>query len=612
MLTKSTEAKTQTELTLSEENVEVDVGTDARPSSRLVFPPISRILRDPNLPKANVNPAESIDHSHSGIESELERLLTRFDEFQDSEVYLTRVSRLAAACGRFDTACDLANQAIDINADNPNLRYRLADILLRSENYGHAEPILTSLARSKHLLSCIRLIELTIRRADFDSADQWLQKAADIDEYDWRVQMIAGTLALVTGRSARAVRHFRNALEHRPRSVRLHHNLALAHVLSGHSENAITCFRKAIALNPFNRPTLTAWADLSVHLRKGLPHVGRALSRYLNIDPDDKPTIGRLAYILREEGDCRASYRLLSRFRHHSPDPTIINNLGVLAAEQRNLSQAVADFSKAVSLVVHPKTNSEIRLRSFATSNLVAALIESRSFVEAEALARAFISDVDLGQTLKVEPDYRVADALVESLMETGQFEEAVKLAEHWLELPELHERLESSLSNKLVCYFTLESTDNQRAYTYAMRAYEIQCRIQPKDHARRNAALNNLAYAAIELGEYEAAAEYLARLQSVADGSGAFCFATRGLFAIRMGDISKGERLYQRAISLVDGSFRKQFQKKLQWELGVYWYDHGNTKKAKLHLTRVLKTDTDSIWTLRNLDKQARALLHG
>ena len=612
MLTKSSEAKTQRDLTISEEDVEVDVGTDARPSSRLVFPPIPTLVRDPVGLQARVRAPDPTEPPQSGIETELDRLLTRYSEFRDSQVYLTKVSRLAAACGRFEVANDLAGQAVGVNPGNPNLRYRLADILLRAEDYERAESILLSLARSGHLLACLRLTELTIRREEFDSAGRWLQQAADIDEDDWRVQFIAGTLALVTRRFDVATRHFRNALAIRPRHVRLYHNLALAHVLSGHFENAMTAYRKAIALNPFNRPTLTAWADLSVHLRKSLRQVERALSRYLDIDPDDKPTVGRLAYILREEGDLRASSRVLSRFRHEGTDATIINNLGVLAAERRNLPEALVDFSKALALVAVPKDLGEHRLRSIATANLTAALIETRSFAEAEAVAYAFVSDVDINRLLSGDPEYRIADGLVESLMESGRFEEAVALAQRWLETPALHERLDASLSSKLACYFTLEEVDHQRARNYAARAYAIQCRLEPKDLAGRNIALNNLAFTSIELRQYDVAAEHLSRLHTDAGTGGAFYFATRGLFAIRTGDIAKGEDLYRRAISLADSRFRKQFQKKLHWELGAHWHYAGNNRKAKYHLTRVLKITSDSIWRLRHLERAAQALLQG
>ena len=609
MLTQSTEATTQKELDLNEERVEVEVGTDAQPIGRLVFPPIPRLLQSAHAAGTQVDPGDE-PVALEGAESELERVLSRYSEFQDSATYLAKASRLALACRRLDTARELATQAVARNASNPNLRYRQAEALLQSEEYREAEGTFRELANLGHLRSCLRLAELAIRQADFGSAASWLQRASTIDETDWRVQAISGTLALATGRFAQAVRCFRNSLEDRPRSVSLHYDLGLAHVLTGHLKHAMTAFRRAMGLDPFQRRTLMGWSDLSVHLRKDLPQVARALSRYLRLDPSDLPTIDRLAYVLREQGDRGESFRLLTGARRGNDDPRTSNNLGVLAAERRRLPLAVKEFSRALELLSEPQNDEQRHLRSVTTANLMGSLIEAGSFETAVNVARAFAASISVPQLLAEEPECRVADGLIESLMGCQRLEEAMQLAEDWVDTPGIKPRLEGSLSEKLVCYFTLERVDGDRALAYAIRAYQVQCHIEPRDPVKHGGSINNLAFALIEMGQHDEAADYLSRLPLLPEPYRAFAYATRGLLALRTGKLKKGQDLYQRAIALADQKSKRQLQKKLHWELARYWRETGDAKKSSFHLRRVLRTQTGSIWKLHHLDTEARTLL--
>ena len=606
MLTQS--KNTDKELDLSEDSVEVEVGTDAAPIGRLVFPPIRRLLQDVDAAKTKVNPAEA-PTALVGAELELARLLRRHSEFQDSAGYLAKASRLALACGKLDTARMLANQAVGLNAPTPSVRYRLAEALLQSEELHDAEKIFRDLAESGHLKSCLRLTEVAIRQGDSDSAAYWLQRASMIDQTDWRVQAVAGTLALLTGGFVQAVRHFRNSIEGRPRSVRLHYDLALAHILTGHLQHALTALRRAMGLDPLQRRTLVAWSDLSTHLGKNLPEVARALSRYLRFNPSDLPTVNRLAYVLREQGDSAKSYRLLSQARRNSDDPRTANNLGVLAAERKKLPQAVKEFSRALELLSEPKDDEEQHLQGIAMTNLMGSLIEARSFQSAIETGKSFAASIGVPHLLSKAPEFRVADWLIEALMETGAVEEAMQLAEAWVDAPGINARLEAGLSEKLVCYFTLERVNGQRALEYAVRAYRIHREFKPRDPVKYAGSVNNLAFALIEMGKHEEAANYLSQLQPLPPPYGAFGFATRGLLALRTGKFQKGQELYQRAIETAERKFKNQLRKKFHWELATYWRKHGDPKKSRQHLARVLKTPTDSMWKLRHLDAQAEAL---
>lgn len=303
MVAQITAADTANEPALREQSVEVDIGTDAQPASRLVLPPITRLLQDTSVGEASVELNEgAATLLLTGLESELDRLLARRSEFQDSAAYLAKASRLALAVGRFEEARQLAQRAVTVDTASQSLRYRLAEAHLRCEDLDEAESLFSELAESGHLASCLRLAELAMRDSDTRSAARWIQRAVSMDEADWRVQAVAGTVALASGAFPQAVRHFRNSLEGRPRSVRLHYHVALAHVLTGHTRQAMTALRRAVGLDPFDKRSLVVWSDLSFHLKDGLPMVVRALERYLEQHPQDKPTINRLALALRQQG----------------------------------------------------------------------------------------------------------------------------------------------------------------------------------------------------------------------------------------------------------------------------------------------------------------------
>ena len=338
--------------------------------------------------------------------------------------------------------------------------------------------------------------------------------------------------------------------------------------------------------------------------RNGQTHVVACLY------PDDKLVIGRLATVLHERGDVDGSRSLLMHVRRNAGDDSLIsNNLGVLAAQRRNLPAAVAEFSRALTLMGDLEQG-DGHLRSVATTNLMHALIEARAFDRAVQVGSAFAASVTLKRLLSEDPEYRVADGLVQSLMESGRLAEAVALAEEWVYLPEVRAELEASLSSKLGCYYALEKADAVRALAFAGRAYELLCDIEPRDRVARSVAINNLAFGLIEVGRYAEAADCLSRMQPLPGTYVAFGYATRGLLAIRTGKMPKGKLLYERAIASADARFKNQFRKRLHWELAAHWERAGDVAKRRTHLERMLRIRVEGIWKLRYLDVAARHLL--
>ncbi|MDE0693093.1 MAG: tetratricopeptide repeat protein [Gammaproteobacteria bacterium] len=609
MVAQSTEATTRTKLTLRDVNVEVDVGANVGLRSRVVFPPVRRLLEHASQVEPRIAPADNDDTVSASMDADLGRLLERYDEFQGSKTFLQRASSLALLCGRPEQAQELAAQAIELDAQDTSPRYRRAEALLALGELDGAYREFGDLGHAGHLESCLRMVEVAIRKGDLDDAQVWLGRAEAIDTLDWRVQVSAGTIALIAGAFGRAIHHLRNSLEDRPRAVRVHYELALAQMLAGNTKNAAKSLRRAVALDPFEERVLLTWTDLSLHLHQGLPEVGNALSKYLAFEPSNSSVTHRFADVLYEQGLNREAQQILMQMQRIGDDPRIGNNLGVIAASRHDFRRAIAEFTKSVNMIAQSDV-ADSHLRGVATANLVNALIKAEASKTTVQVAQEFVDSTPLSEVLSRDPSYQIADGLIHGLMELGRFTEAVGYAEAWVGAAEIHPRLEIGLLEKLVCYFTLESEAYRKAYEYALRAYEAQGALTPRDVGLKYMALNNLAVAAIELAKYEDASEYLSRMQPAPGVPMACGYATRGLLALRTGDVAKGESLYRRAIGVANPALKTQLRKKLDWEMGVYWESRGSWKRARGFYRNVGRAKVDGMWKMAYLDDKARSRL--
>ena len=497
---------------VSEQDAEVEVGFDAALSGKLLFPPVPRLLQGQRVP-SRAEQIREIRRTDSfaleGFRSELERLLLRYDEFKNSVTYLARAADLAVLSGRLDQALSLAREAADADPD-PEYKYRLAEIAYIGPDIHEARSIWAELAAQGHMGATLRMAQLSITESDDEGAAAWLNEALRIDRTDWRVHVIAGTLALGSGEHECAVRHFRVAMEERPRSVQIYYNLALAHVLSGSVKHAIKALRIAVGLDPFGQKALMAWADLSAHVGRSIPEASQALVRYAALHSDDKGAIERLAHLRSLLGDDRGARDTLENAGKRFRDANIRNNLGVLAASGKRLSQAIREFSRAIDIAAESPEDDAGRTSDIATANLVTALVNAGEFRRAEEVAETFISLSPDDRYLSSYPTVRIAEGLVQACLNQGKTEKGVDLALNWID-KNLHEDLHSRLADALVCYYTLADVQPDRAHEFARQSFEIQSNRQPKDSAAWNISVNNLAFVAIEQGKLDNAGRYLA-----------------------------------------------------------------------------------------------------
>ena len=595
-----------------EQDTEVEIGFDAALSGKLLFPSVPRLLQGQRV-RSRAEQTRQLrgpgSFAPEGFRSELDRLLLRYDEFKDSVTYLARAADLAALSGQLDQAFSLAKEAADADPD-PVYKYRLAEIAYFGPDVHKARGIWAELAAQGHMDAILRMAQLSIAESDNEGAAAWLDQAMRIDGADWRVHVIAGTLALGSGEHERAVRHFRVAMEDRPRSVQIYYNVALAHVLLGSVKHAIRALRIAVGLNPFGQKAVMAWADLSAHAGQSMPEASRALLRYAALHSDDKGAIERLAYLRYLLGDDRGARDALEKAREQFHDANISNNLGVLAARGKKLSQAIREFGRAIDIAAESPGEDAGRTSDIATTNLVTALVNAGEFRRAEEVSEAYISLSSDDRYLSNYPTFRVAEGLVAACLNQGKTEKGIDLALNWIE-KNIHEDLHSHLADALVCYYTLVDAQPERAHEFARQSFGIQSNRQPRDSVAWNRSVNNLAFVAIEQGKLDDAGSYLARLRSDTSIHRYFHYATRGLLALRRGNIDRGEGLYRLAISTAgDRNTKSLLRQKMNWELGKYWARQGRTRRAMRFLEKVQKTRVTGVWTMPFVKRDAAAML--
>jgi len=107
-------------------------------------------------------------------------------------------------------------------------------------------------------------------------------------------------------------------------------------------------------------------------------------------------------------------------------------------------------------------------------------------------------------------------------------------------------------------------------------------------DIVRRNALINNIAFALIEIGSLDEADRLLQRLSDRVHKD-PYPTATLGLLHLKRGRLEKGKFLYDEAVRLaVSDQDKRRIRQKLNLELALYWMPLNNNNALK-YLDRVV-----------------------
>jgi protein O-GlcNAc transferase len=161
---------------------------------------------------------------------------------------------------------------------------------------------------------------------------------------------LMGLLALQTGRFQDAVTCIRRALALNPQAEHYHSNLGLAQQALGHMDDALASFQEAVRLQPH-------FADGYRNIGKVLWRQGRAgeaLAKFreaVRINPQFAEGHNSLGIALQEQGDTKAAIACFRRAIQINPHfAEALNNLGNSHEQRDDLDEALHCFEKAIEL----------------------------------------------------------------------------------------------------------------------------------------------------------------------------------------------------------------------------------------------------------------------
>jgi tetratricopeptide (TPR) repeat protein/mono/diheme cytochrome c family protein len=234
----------------------------------------------------------------------------------------------------------------------------------------------------------------------------------------------AGVLALLLGRPAVAVSHFRASAGRRPQSAAAHYNVGTALTAAGLFDDAIAAYERALAINPRYAVALNNLGDT-------LMAVGRladALPRYeaaVAADPTLPESRNNLGAVLWRRGDYpRAERALREALRLRPGYPEAHFNFGHLAIRTGDVAAAARHFRQAAA--AKPE---------WVEAHTTAAWVLATA---ADPAVRAPAAAVELAGhavALTARRDPRALDVLAVALASAGRFADAIGTAREALAL---------------------------------------------------------------------------------------------------------------------------------------------------------------------------------
>lgn len=228
----------------------------------------------------------------------------------------------------------------------------------------------------------------------------------------------AGVLALLLGRPAVAVSHFRASAERKPQSAAAHYNVGTALTSAGLFDDAIAAYERALAIDPRYAKALNNLADTLMSAGR----IAEAVPRYeqaVALDPSLPEARNNLGAALWRRGDfARADRELREALRLRPGYAEAYFNLGHLAVRTGDIAAAGRHFRQAAAA----KPDWALAVTTAAWVLATAADPNTRAPQDAVGLAERAVA-------LTARRDARALDVLGVALAAAGRFDEAVAAA---------------------------------------------------------------------------------------------------------------------------------------------------------------------------------------
>lgn len=228
----------------------------------------------------------------------------------------------------------------------------------------------------------------------------------------------AGVIALLLGRPAVAVQHFRATAARQPESATAHYNVGTALTAAGLFDDAVASYERALQLRPKYAKALSNLGDTLVVLGRQADAIQR-YEQAVAADPTMPEARNNLGAALWRRGELLRAERELNEAIRLRPDyAEAFFNLGHTAVRDKRIGDAAAHFRKAATLkddwLVALTTAAWVL--STAGDSAVRAPGEAVPFAERAA-------------RLSARRDARALDVLAVAYASAGRFDDAVLTA---------------------------------------------------------------------------------------------------------------------------------------------------------------------------------------
>lgn len=274
-----------------------------------------------------------------------------------------------------------------------------------------------------------------------------LQDSADAEFVDIDVDSEIGLIyrLLTGGRITEAIEQGTSALADHPDNSSLNYQIGLMYKISGHVDNAIRAFEKAVSLNPNHSRSIAQLYSLYLS-KQDIVHARECAEKWIKVDPDDPNAHFAQAWSAIICGAFHAAVPGLEMAVQLDPrNVEFLNHYGLTLRELGNDRKAAQIFERALSL--QPSAHAPcLNLAMICLANDEVA--EARDLIEplrsekpvapdvqsVASLVDARVGNMDsaldaANNVLKRVPDHAVASvAAAEAMIARGQREAALDL----------------------------------------------------------------------------------------------------------------------------------------------------------------------------------------
>jgi tetratricopeptide (TPR) repeat protein len=504
-------------------------------------------------------------------------------QFSSSPIYWNRLATLAALAGRHEAGDALVERAYSIDS-SLFYAHRFGEAMLQRDGAA-AEIFYSSLNLEEDVGANLRLAAFSVKRRDFLQAERFIERALEIDPFDYGARLFDGGMSLFKQRYRAAVHSFRIALRERPTSSVVHYNLAVAYWGLEEEEKAFSSLKRAVALNPLDVNALLLLADIAFLLNRVEDSIP-SLRYYVQHEQQDSVVWSRLARACHKLGIIDGAIDALKREASLKDSPAVWNNLGVSHMALGSTVRALEAFAHAMRLDEKPKSRSYF----LAARNIANHLSATNQIANLRAFVAGVLAQDSEHFTIK---DVVISDIwtfYIHALLKQREIKLAQEVSHEVLGMEGVADSLVVWIVSALVSFKALFGGEVEDVARLALSANSKAADLPSAFSERKERYFNNVAFALAETGDVDRAMDHLMMISQRIHKS-PYPTATLGLIKFRKGDMKRAVELYEEAILLASGrGDRVRIKQKLNLELGKYYYNEGDRTRAERSLERAAK----------------------